>query len=282
MAHPHAFGSRRIGSVNWLGLRTLVGREVLRFLKVWMQTILAPAIQAVLFFLIFAVVLGGSGRVTSAVPYAQFLAPGLAIMALTQNAFQNSASSLIISKIQGTIVDLLMPPLSASELVAGFVLGAMIRAVIVAIVLLGLFWLVPLDAVVIRQPWAIVYFGVSAAVFMALIGLLTGIVAEKFDHVATVTNFVVAPLTLLSGTFYSLGVLQQRMSEAGWADSQVDTLATGLNLNPFFYMIDGFRYGFIGRADSDILVGAVLLLALNAALWALAWYVFRRGWRLKA
>lgn len=278
---PMDFAERRIGKINWLGLQTLVEKEVRRFLKVWMQTILAPSIQAILFFLIFAIVLGGSDRVTTSVPYAQFLAPGLAIMALTQNAFQNSASSTIIGKVQGTIVDVLMPPLSAGELVAGYVLGALIRALIVAMVLITLFALLPLNAVVIREPWAILYFGLSAAVTLALIGLLAGIWAEKFDHVATVTNFIVAPLTLLSGTFYSLGVLKTRMADAGWGDQAVGLLSAALEFNPFFYMIDGFRYGFIGEADSNLAVGVALLLALNALLWLAAWRIFRTGYRLK-
>ena len=277
-----AFHERRIGAVNWVGLRTLVEREVRRFLKVWMQTIIAPSVQALLFFVIFAVVLGGAGRVTGAIPFAQFLAPGLVMMAITQNAFQNTASSMIISKIQGTLVDLLMPPLSAGELVAGFVIGAVVRAAMVGALLILLFWALPLNAVVISHMWALLYFGVSAAVFTGLVGLLTGIFAEKFDHVATVTNFVIAPLTLLSGTFYSLGILKDRMAEAGWAQGQVEAFSAVLSFNPFFYVIDGFRYGFVGQADSPIAVGVILMLVLNVGLAGLALTLFKRGYRLKA
>lgn len=276
------FHARRIGTINWIGLATLIEREVRRFLKVWMQTIVAPSVQALLFFVIFAVVLGGTGRVTGDIAFAQFLAPGLAMMAITQNSFQNCASSMIISKVQGTLVDLLMPPLSALELVAGFVIGAVIRAVMVGIVLVILFALLPLNAVSINHVWAIVYFGLSAGIFTGLIGLLTGIFAEKFDHVATVTNFVIAPLTLLSGTFYSLGILKDRMAEAGWAEGQVTAFSSVLNFNPFFYLIDGFRYGFVGQADSHIGVGVILILTMNLVLGLAAYLIFKSGYRLKS
>ncbi|MBB4211141.1 ABC-2 type transport system permease protein [Rhodothalassium salexigens DSM 2132] len=280
--HADDFGVRRIGAVNWGGLQTLAEREIRRFMKVWMQTVLAPSVQAVLFFLIFAVVIGGSDRVTTAVPYEQFLAPGLAIMALTQNAFQNTASSLIIGKVQGTVIDVLMPPLSAGELVMGYVLGGVARALVVCGVLLLVFWVLPLDAITVTHPWAILYFGLMAAIFMSLIGLLTGVWAEKFDHVATITNFIVAPLTLLSGTFYSVGILKERMADGGWGADQLAVLDAVLAVNPFFYVIDGFRYGFIGTADASLPVGVAFIGVANAALALIAWRVFRSGWKLKA
>lgn len=270
------FGSRRIGAVNWLGLWTHYEKEVRRFLKVWMQTVGAPAVQAVLFFLIFAVVLGGSDRVTTAVQYTQFLAPGLIVMALLQNAFANSSSSLIIAKVQGTVIDVLMPPLSAGELAVGYVAGAVTRGLMVGAVLALVFFLLPLDAILITHAWAIVFFGIAAAVMLALIGMLAGIWAEKFDHVATITNFVVQPLTLLSGTFYSVDRLKTKMGAgAEWLDLV-------LAVNPFFYIIDGFRYGFIGESDSDILTGAVVVVGFDIVLWIAAYQVLRRGWRLKA
>lgn len=269
------FAVRRIGRVNGRGLWTLFEKEVRRFLKVWLQTIAAPAMQAVLFFLIFAVVLGGSDRVTTHVAYTQFLAPGLIVMALLQNAFANTSSSLIISKVQGTLVDVLMPPLSAGELVLGYVGGGVTRGLVIAAVLVAAFWALPMDTILVRHPWAILYFGTAAAVMLSLIGLLTGIWAEKFDHVATIGNFVIAPLTLLSGTFFSLDRLAARMGEKGhW-------LEPVLGANPFFYMIDGFRYGFIGEADSNLAVGVVVVLSIDVLLWWLAWRAVDRGWHLK-
>lgn len=277
-ARTHAFepGSRRIGLVNRLGLWTLYEKEVRRYLKVWMQTLGAPVVQAVLFFLIFAVVLGGSDRVSASVGYTLFLAPGLIVMAVLQNAFANTSSSLIIGKVQGTLVDVLMPPLSPGELTLGYVAGGVTRGVMIGALLIVVFALLPIDAVMISHPWAILWFGTNAAVMLSLVGLLTGIWADKFDHVATITNFIIGPLTLLSGTFYSLDRLKERMGgNALW-------LEPALAFNPFFYLIDGFRYGFIGEADSNIATGAVVVFLINAALWVLAWRLLKAGWRLKA
>ncbi|RMF18042.1 MAG: multidrug ABC transporter permease [Alphaproteobacteria bacterium] len=270
---PH--GMRRIGRINRLGLWTLYQKEVWRFLKVWLQTLAAPAIQAVLFFLIFAIVLGGSGRASAGIAYPQFLAPGLIVMALLQNAFANTSSSLIISKVQGTIIDVLMPPLSAGEIAIGYVAGGMTRGLMLAALLCASFALLPLDAIVIHDVFAIIYFALAGSAMLSLIGLLTGIWAEKFDHVATITNFVVAPLTLLSGTFYSLDRLRDSLGGAArWLD-------LALAFNPFFYVIDGFRYGFIGRADSNIMTGVIGIGLFDLALGLLAWHLLRRGWRLK-
>lgn len=268
-------GSRRIGRINGLGLWTLYEKEVRRFMKVWMQTIGAPAVQAILFFVIFAVVLGGSDRVVTSVSYTLFLAPGLIIMSLLQNAFANTSSSMIIAKVQGTLVDVLMPPLSPMEMTLGYVAGGVTRGLMIALVLIGCFALLPLNAVMISHPLVIVYFAFASAMMLSLMGLLTGIWAEKFDHVATITNFVVGPLTLLSGTFYSLDRLKEKM---GGSAGLMEPL---LAWNPFFYMIDGFRYGFIGESDSNIATGMVVVALVNAALWLLVWYVLKTGWRLK-
>ncbi|GER05841.1 transport permease protein [Iodidimonas muriae] len=272
----HKPGSRRIGRINGLGLWTVYEKEVRRFLKVWMQTIGAPAVQAILFFLIFAVVLGGSDRVTTSVAYTQFLAPGLIIMALLQNSFANTSSSLIIAKVQGTIVDVLMPPLSPAELTLGFVAGGVTRGLTICAVLIGCFALLPIPAIMITHPLAILYFGAGAAIMLSLMGILTGIWAEKFDHVATITNFIVGPLTLLSGTFYSIDRLKEKMgSGAQW-------LEPILAFNPFFYMIDGFRYGFIGEADSSVLTGAIVIAGIDVLLWVITWRALKSGWRLKS
>ncbi|GAB4574016.1 MAG: ABC transporter permease [Rhodothalassiaceae bacterium] len=269
-------GTRRIGVMNARGLATLYEKEVRRFLKVWMQTLGAPVVQAVLFFLIFAVVLGGSDRYAGSMAYTIFLAPGLIIMSVLQNAFQNTASSLIIAKVQGTLVDILMPPLSPGEIVVGYVAGGVTRGLAIGMLLIAVFAALPMDAIRISHPWAILWFGTMASVMLSLIGMLTGIWAEKFDHVATVTNFVIGPLTLLSGTFYSIDRLRERIgTDSVW-------LETALALNPFFHIIDGFRYGFIGTADGNIVTGALLLLAINVALWILVWRLLRAGWRIKA
>jgi len=261
-------GSRTIGTVNWVGLWTLYVKETRRFLKVWTQTLIAPAVTTILFMVIFSLALGSRGRMVADMPYGQFLAPGLIVMALLQNAFANTSSSILISKVQGNIVDTLMPPLSALELTIGFVAGGVTRGLLVGGSVGLAFLAMPGVPMEVHHLWAVVYFAFAASVMLSLIGVLTGVWAEKFDHSAAITNFVIAPLSLLSGTFYSI----ERLS-AGWqAFSQ---------LNPFFYLIDGVRYGFIGRADSDLTVGLIYTAAINLLLLLWVYRVFKTGYRLK-
>ena len=258
-----------IRNVNWGGLKTLYVKEVRRFFKVQLQTIWAPAITTLLFLVIFTVALGRSGRTVMGFPFADFLAPGLIVMGMIQNAFANSSFSLLVGKIQGTIVDYLMPPLSTAELIAGLLGASVTRAFLVglAVWLAMLLW--PGVHVVPLHFWAIFWFGLMGSTMLGLFGLLTSIWAEKFDHAAAVSNFVVAPLSLLSGTFYAIDSLSPAFRAVSHA-------------NPFFYVISGFRYGFLGVADSPIAVGAVLLLAINLALGLLCYALLKRGWKLKS
>jgi ABC-2 type transport system permease protein len=257
-----------IRSVNWGGLKTLYLKEVRRFFKVQLQTIWAPAITTLLFLVIFTVALGRSGRTVLGVPFADFLAPGLIVMGMIQNAFANSSFSLLVGKIQGNIVDYLMPPISTGELIAGLIGAAVTRAVLVgfAVWLAMLLW--PGVHAVPRNLGVIFWFGLMGSMMLAFLGLLTSIWADKFDHAAAVTNFVVAPLSLLSGTFYSIESLAPAFQAVSHA-------------NPFFYVISGFRSGFIGAADSPVAVGGALLLAINVGLWALCYALLRKGWKLK-
>jgi ABC-2 type transport system permease protein len=258
-----------IDGVNWLGIRTLYVKEVRRFFKVQMQTVWAPAITTLLFLAIFTLALGPAKGEVLGVSYATFLAPGLIVMGMVQNAFANSLSSLIIAKVQGTIVDVLMPPLSAGELLACYVGGAVTRAwaVGIAIWLAMLFW--PGVSVRIADPLLVLYFGTMGAALLALLGVLTGIWADKFDHGAAVTNFLVQPLTLLSGTFYAIDRLPPVMQAISRA-------------NPFFYMIDGFRAGFIGVSEAPPLLGAAIVGGLVVLLAAACLVLLRRGWKLRA
>ena len=258
-----------IRNVNWGGLATLYVKEVRRFFKVQLQTIWAPAVTTLLFLVIFTVALGRSGRMVMGVPFADFLAPGLIVMGMLQNAFANSSFSLLVGKIQGTIVDYLMPPLSNGELIAGLLGAAVTRAFCVgfAVWLAMLAW--PGVDVLPRHAWAVLWFGLMGAMMLGLLGLITSIWAEKFDHAAAVSNFVVAPLSLLSGTFYSV-------------DSLSPAFAAISHANPFFYVISGFRYGFLGVADSPVMLGAALLLGINVGLGALCYWLLRTGWKLKA
>ena len=257
----------RFGPVNWVGLGALYAKEVRRFLAVATQTILAPMVTTLLFLAIFVLALGGSVSHVDGVPFTQFLAPGLVMMAITQNAFANTSSSLLIAKIQGNIVDFLMPPLSPLERLAGIALGGLTRGLVVGFTT----WLCMLPFVPIQAPHPvfILYHAVAASLLLSLIGLLTGIWAEKFDHLAGITNFVITPLAFLSGTFYSA----QRLPPV-W-----EWIA---HLNPFFYMIDGFRYGFIGRADGSLSIGLLVMLGSNIGLIWLSLWCFRSGYRLKS
>lgn len=271
-------GQPQITGFNRIGLWSLYMKEVRRFLKVQTQTIWAPAVTTLLFLIIFTVALSGpggrGGRMVLGVPFATFVAPGLIMMGMMQNAFANSSFSLLAGKIQGTIIDLLMPPLSEAELMIGIVGAAITRAVMVggAVALAMLLW--PGVDMQAAHPWAIVWFGLMGSLMLSLAGLLTSLWGEKFDHNAAITNFVVAPLSLLSGTFYvihNLSPLFQAISRS----------------NPFFYVISGFRFGFLGQSDigntNGAVVGAALGLGLfNLALGVLTYRLLKSGWKLKS
>jgi len=261
-------GKPVLKGVNTGGLKTLYIKEVRRFFKVQMQTVWAPAITTLLYLAIFTVALGRGGHSVMGVPFANFIAPGLIVMAMIQNAFANSSFSLLVGKIQGNIVDYLMPPLSTGELIAGLIGASVTRAFLVggAVWLAMLLW--PGVSVEVRRPELVLWFGLMGSLLLAFLGLLTSVWAEKFDHAAAVSNFVVTPLSLLSGTFYSV----QQLAPAFRAVSHA---------NPFFYVISGFRAGFLGVSDSPLLVGAVGLLVLNVLLWALCYSLLRSGWKIK-
>ena len=261
-----------IRNVNWGGLRTLYIKEVRRFFKVQLQTVWAPAVTTLMFLVIFTVALGGGGRTISlqghAVHFADFIAPGLIVMGMLQNAFANASFSLLVGKIQGTIVDYLMPPLSTLEMLAALVGGSVTRAFCVGATVWLAMALWPGVNVTPHHFWAILWFGLLGSTFLALLGVLTSIWAEKFDHAAAVTNFVVAPLSLLSGTFYSV----EKLSPTFQAISHA---------NPFFYIISGFRYGFLGVADSPIALGSAVILGLDMLLGLLCYALLRSGWNIK-
>ncbi len=253
---------------NATGLWTLYMREVRRFQKVYMQTLVAPVVTTLLFLAVFALALGGgrAAQSVSGVPFLEFLAPGLIMMAIAQNAFANTSSSIVIAKIQGNIVDTLMPPFTAHELTLGIALGGATRGVTVGIVVaLVIAFFVPLG---ISHPGYIIFHGIAASLMMSLLGIVGGVWSEKFDHIAAVTNFIVTPLSFLSGTFYSIGRLP-------------DAFRTAAHFNPFFYMIDGFRYGFIGAFDTSPLLGLAVMTAVDLGLWLLCWRMFATGYRLK-
>jgi ABC-2 type transport system permease protein len=261
-------GKPSLEGVNWGGLSTLYIKEVRRFFKVQMQTVWAPAVTTLLYLVIFTVALGREGKLVLGVPFADFIAPGLIVMAMIQNSFANSSFSLLVGKIQGTIVDYLMPPLSTGELIAGLVGASVTRAFLVgfAVWLVMSFW--PGVHLAVAHPLSVLWFGLMGSLLLAFLGLLTSLWADKFDHAAAVTNFVVAPLALLSGTFYSVEQLSPTFRAVSHA-------------NPIFYVISGFRHGFLSEADSPIYVGGAVLLVLNIALFAICYSVLKSGWKIK-
>ncbi|MBV9841454.1 MAG: ABC transporter permease [Sphingomonadaceae bacterium] len=266
-------GTPVIAMLNWVGLRTLYVKEVRRFFKVHLQTIWAPAMTTLLFLVIFTVAMGRGGAVVHVggeeVPFADFVAPGLIIMGMIQNAFANSSFSLLAGKMQGTIVDYLMPPLSSLEVLTGLMGAAVTRAFFVGCAVWLAMCLWPGVHVMPHALWAVFYFGLMGSMLLAFMGVLTSLWAEKFDHAAAVTNFIVQPLSLLSGTFYS-------------ADHLAPWYRTISHANPIFYVISGFRYGFLGVSDLPITAGGIGLLLLNAALGLLCYCLLKTGWRIKA
>ena len=263
---------RQYGLINTIGLWTLYKREVGRFLKVATQTVFAPAVSILLFMIVFKLAYPERGAFSGAwagITFDQFLAPGLVMMAILNNSFQNSSSSLTIAKVQGSAVDFLMPPLSPLELTIGFVAGAVTRGIVVSAITAVIIHLTGLANLSVVHVWPILWFGVTAAILLGAIGAMGGIWADKFDHLAAVTQFIILPLTFLSGTFYQIEVLMEPF----------ETLSA---FNPFFYLIDGFRYGFLGIANSNLLVGAIVSGVLAFLACVGVWLMLRTGYKLKA
>lgn len=255
--------------INWIGLWTLYCREVRRFLAVAAQTVTGPVVTTLLFLAVFAVVMTRREQpeVAGAVPYLAFLAPGLVMMTMAQNAFANSSSSLLIAKIQGNISDFLLAPLSPAEFVAGFALGAVTRGLVVgAVVALAMWPFVPFG---LSSAAFIVFHALAACLLLGLLGVLAGLWSGKMDHLGAVTNFIVTPLSFLSGTFYSVADLPEPFRVVA-------------HLNPFFYMIDGFRYGVTGYADASLSIGLAVMIGANLLLAAACYRAVATGWRLKS
>ena len=267
MTTPPDMGARRFGRINWLGLGTLASREVQRFLAVWTQTLAAPLVTAGLFLMIFTIAIGPHRGDVLGVPFTHFIAPGILMMTVIQNAFANTSSSIVIAKVQGNIVDTLMPPLSAAEMVLGYLAGAVCRGVLVALAITaGL--LVFLAILPVHPLWALTFVVLGSALLGAL-GMVAGIFANKFDQMAAITNFIVTPLAFLSGTFYSVQALPPGLREI-------------TQFNPIFYLIDGVRYGMIGVSDASPWLGLGVALAAILVVCLVAWVMFARGYRLKA
>ena len=260
-------GVRRFGRVNWLGMWTLAYREMQRFLSVWTQTLLAPLATAALFLLVFSLAIGTRRGEVMGVSFVHFLAPGILMMTVIQNSFANVSSSIVISKVQGNIVDTLMPPLSAMELMVGYLAGGILRGIVVAVAISALMF--PFIGLGIHNPLLALVWVALGGAFLGTIGVVAGVFANKFDQMAAITNFIITPLSFLSGTFYSIEGLPPVMRGLSHA-------------NPVFYLIDGLRFAVLGVSDSSPLLGFFVVSASTLAVGAVGWWMFRTGYRLKS
>lgn len=264
---PHL---RRFGRVNWIGVAALYRRELLRVLKFYPESVLGPTAMSLLYLVIFHFAFGsrpgGETALMAGLPLLQFIAPGLVIYAVCERAFDTTSISLLYDKLEGMIADLLMAPLSALERTLAYAAaavstGAVVGMVVVAAQSLFVPWR-------LADPLAVLFFAAAGALFHALAGIVVGLWAARWDHYAAATTFFVVPFGFLSGTFYSI----EALPAAGRVLVQ---------LNPVFYVIDGFRYGVTGQAEGLLWVGVPLLIAVDAALLLVVYRLIRRGWRLK-
>jgi len=252
---------------NWLGVWTLYKREVWRFLKVMNQTLLSPVITTLLFLAVLSLSLRSNGsNEVMGMPYTHFIAPGLIMMAVVQNAFANTSSSLMIAKIQGVIIDILLPPFTGSEITFSVMMGGVTRGLLVGIVVtLSVYIFVPFT---IAHPALALFYILASSMMLALMGVLTGVWSQTFDQLSAITNYIITPLSFLSGTFYSVKSLPQFWHMVCY-------------FNPFFYMIDGFRYALTDYSDSSILQGVIIISLTNAVLWYVTQRLISTGYRLK-
>jgi ABC-2 type transport system permease protein len=258
---------KKFGYVNWLGFYALYQKEILRFLKVVIQTIISPLVSALLFLMVLSLAIGNEREGALGVPFITFLAPGLIAMQIIQQAFSHTSSSIMIGKIQGNIVDILYAPLSPGEVTLAIILAAVTRSIIIASVSILVFNFI-IDLEIYNFFYVFLYTFLGSFI-LGSIGFIVGLWAEKFDNMASATNFIIIPLSFLSGTFYSIKKLPeilQNLSE--W--------------NPFFYIIDGFRYGFIGASDGSLKFGLSYLIILSFLTWFVSYILFKKGYKIKS
>lgn len=267
MQNQSDLGVRRFGRVNWLGLFTLAEREVRRFWKVKTQTILAPLVTAGLFLLIFDIAIGPHRGEVMGVPFITFIAPGLLMMTVIQNSFANTSSSISTAKVQGNIVDTLMPPLSGAELVLGYLAGGIMRGLLVALAI-GIGMALVLG-IIPQHPFLVLLYVIIGSAFLGGLGIVAAIYATRFDQLAAISNFVITPLAFLSGTFYSV-------------QSLPPVLNSITHMNPIFYLIDGVRFGMIGVSDSSVVLGLTVSFGAAVAVGLVAWWMLKTGYRIKA
>ena len=257
---------KKFGYINWLGLWTLYKKETLRFLIVWIQTIFSPLISSLLFLLVLSLAIGNDRNDVLGYPFISFLAPGLIAMQVIQQSFSHTSSSIMIGKIQGNIVDILYAPLSSTEITLAIIFAGITRSIIIALISILVFnFIIDLNFFSFFYIFIFTFLG---SFILGALGFIAGLWSEKFDHMASVTNFFIIPLSFLSGTFYTIDRLPDFLNKISQA-------------NPFFYIIDGFRYGFLGTADGSIKFGIIYLIILSILSWFVAFILFKKGYKLK-
>jgi len=259
---------KNFGYVNWLGAYSLWIKECKRFITVWIQTIFSPLLTSLLFLMVLSLAIGNERGDVLGFPFIAFLAPGLICMsAVIQQAFSHSSSSIMIGKMQNTLVDILYAPLTAAEITLAITLASCTRSIIIVFVsILVFYFIVDLNFYSFSH---ILVFTLLSSFMMGALGIIIGLASTKFDHMASYTNFIITPLSFLSGTFYTI-------------DRLPDFLENISKFNPFFYMIDGFRYGFLGVSDGSIKFGIYYLFTLSCITWFLAFFLFKKGYKIKS
>jgi len=263
----YKLGVRRFGLVNWVGTYSLVKKEILRFLTVSGQTLAGPILTSILFLTVISLAIGDERSDVLGVPYIQFLASGLIMMQVIQQSFAHSSSSVMMGKMMGTITDIIQSPLSAAEVTIAITLAGAARGLLIAFIS-TLIFVVFID-LTIQNYFMWFFFLLIGGIFMGSAGIIAGLYADKFDQMSTLTNFIIVPLSFLSGTFYSI-------------DRLPDILKTLSYYNPFFHMIDGFRYSFIGQLDGSLKIGILLLIIMSFITSYLAYSLFDKGYKIKS
>ena len=254
-------------SINWFGTFTLLKKEVWRFLKVYHQTLFSPVVNIMLFFAVFCLSMGSHVTTVGEIPFPVFVSGGLIMMAAMQNAFANSSSSMVMGKVMGHFIDYLIPPLGAFELLFAFTFGAILRGLavgLVAFITISFF-----VKITVFSFGLMLFYAFFACAFLAMLGVLCGIISDSFDHMSAITSYIVTPLTFLSGTFYSTNALPEFWRGVA-------------HFNPFFYMIDGFRYSLTGQNDGDVTVGVVYILVINVVLASVLYLMLSKSYKIRS
>ena len=257
----------RFGTVNWVGFWSLYVKEVSRFFVVWAQTLLSPLVSSLLFLSVLTLAIGNERGNVLGFPFISFLAPGLIVMSMIQQSFSHTVSSFMISKMQGNIIDTLFAPLTAAEVTFALILAAVTRSLFILVISIIAFSLI-----VDLNIYSIFYIFIGSFIgsfILGALGFITGLWAEKFDHTATITNFIITPLSFLSGVFYSIDKLPEFFQLASKA-------------NPFFYIIDITRFGFLGTSDGSVNFGIIYLLIISFIMWFLSYYLYKIGYKIKS